>query len=253
MPTSPKVVVVDDERASAAVVAKLFGSLGCQVTPCTRPERAVELALTGAFDVVSLDLSMPKLDGFQVLTLIRSHEHTRRLPSVPVVTVTGRVSHEDRAVALAAGFAAHLCKPLALGELRVALARCLVLRDELHRTRYTVDREAVRAYVLDTLAASPDGDFATTAGLALTVVRQGHRAIERSLLLALQGRQQAAREQVLELVRAARALGAERLGRDLLDLCAHLAGGGELLDTAAVLARAELDRVVFTVLEQIPR
>ena len=51
-------------------------------------------------DVVSVDIKMPRLDGFEVLSLIRSHEHSRRAPSVPVIAITGNVSIEDKAQAI---------------------------------------------------------------------------------------------------------------------------------------------------------
>lgn len=250
---SPKVIVVDDEASSAAVVAKLLQRLDCEVTLCTRPERAVDAALSGEIDVVSLDLTMPGLDGHQVLALIRSHEHSRRLPSVPVITVTGRVSTIDKADALAGGFAAHLGKPVLLEALRHALARALTLRSELHRTRYTMDHEAVDRHVNDILDRSPDGDVRTTAGLALTLARQGIGALHRSLLLALEGQAGAARQPLLDFARSVRPLGARHLDSCLLQMADHTGGDREVLATATVLARAELDRVIFTIREQVLR
>jgi CheY-like chemotaxis protein len=73
-----RAVVVDDDAASARAIALLLEQAGCRVGVCTDAEAAIELALETGVDLVSLDLKMPRLDGYEVLSLIRSHEHTRR-------------------------------------------------------------------------------------------------------------------------------------------------------------------------------
>lgn len=247
----PRTIIVDDDAASAAVVARLLGSLGCETIVCTAPEEAVLLALDDGVDLVSLDLTMPGLDGYQVLTLIRSHELSRRVPSVPVVTITGRVTPVDKADALALGFAAHLAKPIALEDLREALARALLLRGDLQRTRYTADREAIEDSARTLVAQTAGRPLEVVAGLALAVEQQGRDLLRRLLLLALSGNAQAAREPLGRLVDLARAIGASGLQAccEAIDAQVGLAGSG--LDTAAALARAELDRVLYTLRELV--
>ena len=249
----PRAIVVDDEASSASVVAKLLQHEHCEVTVCTDPAAALEPALSGRVDLVSLDLSMPHLDGYQLLTLIRSHEHSRRLPSVPVITVTGRVTPEEKADALARGFAAHLGKPVMLEGLQCALARALTLRDELHRTRYTEDREAIETSLDPVLEPGSAASLPTLAGLALALEQQGYRSLYQALLSAHVQQPDAARAALRELARLAQTFGVARLCTCLDEMGEHLASGGDVLDTAAVLARAELDRVIFTLREQVRR
>lgn len=249
---TPTVIVVDDDIASASVLARLLRRLGCEVTACTDAQAALPLALAGDVDLVSLDLTMPGLDGYQVLTLIRSHEHSRRAPSVPVITVTGRVTPEDRADALADGFAAHLGKPVMLDALRGALARALTLRSDLQRTRYTVDHLSIEDCMQQLRGGSAGDSLRSAAGMALAIEQQGRRALQRALRLAFGGHSEAAREPLADLARLAQALGAVRLQGCLDELSACLdAVDDGLLETAAVLARAELDRVIFTLREQV--
>ena len=170
----PIVLVVDDDVASTVVLAKLLERLGCEVLVRADAESAVELALCGRVDVVSLDISMPHLDGYQMLALVRSHEHSRRLPSVPLIAVTGRVAPADKAHALAHGFAAHLGKPVLLVELRQALTRALTLRSELQRTRYSVDQADLVANLGELDHAGRGDELRTVAGLALAL-EQGSR------------------------------------------------------------------------------
>ncbi|MBX3600502.1 MAG: response regulator [Rubrivivax sp.] len=249
---TPRVIVVDDDFASASVLAKLLRRLGCEVTACTDPEAALPLALGGDIDLVSLDLTMPGLDGYQTLTLIRSHEHSRRAPSVPVITVTGRVTADDRADALADGFAAHLGKPVLLEALRGAMARALTLRSELHRTRYTADRASIEDCLQQLHPGAAGDQLRTAAGMALAVEQQGRLTLQRTLRLALGGQPESAQAPLQELSRLANALGARRLRGDLDVLADQLGRADEqALETAAVLARAELDRVIFTLREQV--
>lgn len=248
---STRAVVVDDDPPSAAVVSRLLQRLDCVVDVCVRPEHAVECVLSGDVDLVSLDISMPELDGYQVLCLIRSHEHSRRLPSVPVITVTGRVDPVDRAEALAAGFAAHLGKPVMLEGLRTALARALLLRSELHRTRYSVDFESIQDSFRQVARGSREDQLKTAAGMALVLEHRGHAALKAALNAALVGDGSSGGDQLAELARMVRSFGAHQLAWNLGELADHLEQAGELMATAAVLARAELDRVIYTLREQV--
>lgn len=247
-----KVIVVDDDRASASVLTKLLRLLDCEVTPCTDAQNGLALALDGDVDLVSLDLTMPRLDGYQVLTLIRSHEHSRRAPSVPVITVTGRVTPEDRADALAGGFAAHLGKPVLLDALEVAIARASRLRSDLHRTRYTVDRALIEECLQRMGQGCPADSLQTAAGMALAIEQKGRWALQQALRRAFGGDPRAAREPLAELSRLVLAIGANRLQGSLDELAERLGAADDVaIETSAVLARAELDRVVFTLREQV--
>lgn len=249
---TPKVIVIDDDATSASVLAKLLRRLGCDVTACTDARHALPLALGVAVDLVSLDLTMPELDGHQALSLIRSHEHSTRSASVPVIAVTGRVTPDDRADALANGFAAHLGKPVMLHDLRAALARALTLRSDLHRTRYTDDRERIEAAMRGFRDRAGTGGLHAAAGLALAIEQQGRATLQRALRLAFAGHADAARAPIVEYAHVAELLGAKRLGVGLNQVLDHLQDDEpSALETAAVLARAELDRVVYTLREQV--
>lgn len=247
---SPKAVVVDDDAASAAVIAKLLARAGCDVSVCTDAEQAVSMALGGDIDFVSLDLTMPALDGYQVLSLLRSHEHTRRLPSLPVITITGKVSAEDRAASLAAGFAAHLGKPVLLAELKQALDVALTLRGELYRTRYSVDQARIEERLRAMLARADASRMGSVAGLALAVEQQGSDVLIQSLSDAYAGNTERAVDGVEPLVTLAETIGAAHLAGLSRAFAAALLAAPPTFERAAVLARAELDRVVFTLREQ---
>jgi len=245
------VVVVDDDLASATATARLLAKVGCHARICTDAPSAVALAIEDEVDLVGLDLGMPALDGYEVLMLIRSHEQTRRSPSVPVVAITGRVSAQDRAQALAAGFAAHLAKPVVLADLKTTVGRALMLRGGLLRTRYSADRDALAARAAALAGTGVANRVGAIAALAAAVELRGEELLGELLRAAYAGDPVRAQAAAVRLAAFARDLGALRL-QQLAGACAKaLAQGGDALDTAAVLARAEVDRVVYTLREQV--
>jgi CheY-like chemotaxis protein len=247
-----RVIVVDDEPASAAALAGLLRHLRCEVTSFTGAARALPSMLAPDVDLVCLDLRMPGLDGRQALTLIRSHEYSARSPSVPVIAVSGRVTSDDRAQALADGFAAFLAKPVLVARLRVVLGRAMLLRDHLQRTRYTVDRHRLEERLGALQRAGTLPALQAAAGLALAFEQEGRTTLLQALQGAHAGDLASTRRVLLAFAATSENLGALKLAATLR-IAADWFEQGSQDDgvTAAVMARAELDRVVFTLREQV--
>ncbi|MBP0590332.1 PAS domain S-box protein [Paraburkholderia sp. LEh10] len=119
-----KVMVVDDNVDSADSMATLVQALGHEAHTVYDGAAAIELAQTLQPDLVLLDLSMPKMTGFDALPHIR---HALVSPGAVIAAMTGLGTSEDRARTEAAGFDLHLTKPVGLPELesvlRIAVAR----------------------------------------------------------------------------------------------------------------------------------
>lgn len=248
-----RAIVVDDDLGSASMLTKLLEHAGCSASVCTQPEEAVPLALDHDVDLMTLDLSMPRMDGFQVLRLLRSHEHTRRLPNLPVIAVTGQTAHLERAVTIASGFAAHLDKPVLLGSLHLALHVALSMREEQHRARYSVDLRAIQQRVKEIAAYRDDREqrLMAVAGLALAFEQRGPELLERTLIAA-HGGQLAQSNTYLDQIRLlARTVAAARLSRHCDALYASLQLGYRAFEPEAAALRVELDRVVFTLRESV--
>lgn len=246
-----KAVVVDDDDASARAVGVLLEQAGCRVAVCTDAEAAIEMALEPGVDLVSLDLRMPRLDGYEVLALIRSHEHTRRAPSVPVVAITGSVTGDDKARALASGFAGHLGKPIAADDLGALLGSVAALRGGLYRTRYTVDLAAITGRLEHVLGAARGDAAQAAAGIALALEQQGTELLHRMLASAYGHGLDAAAAAARRLADVGSAIGAGHFASLCASFEAALAGESLDFERPAVLARAELDRVVFTLRERV--
>ena len=78
------------------------------------------------FDAIVMDLGLPGKSGFQVATEFRALP----LRHVPLIALSGFGREPDRAAALAAGFDAHLVKPVALAELARVIEAQLALRQQ---------------------------------------------------------------------------------------------------------------------------
>ncbi len=244
-------LAVDDDPSSVSAIGRLLEQAGCRVSLCTEPESAVAIALDPEVDLVSLDIKMPRMDGFEVLSLIRSHEYSRRTPSVPVIAITGNVTSEDKAQAIAAGFAAHLGKPVLLDDLLLALRNVKALRADLYRTRYSVDQESITVRLDPLLSGTRSEAARAVAGLALAMEQQGAELLRRMLESAYRGDREAAAEAAARLADVGAAIGAEHFASLCGSFIEALANGGLPFERQAVLARAELDRVVFTLRERV--
>lgn len=122
---SARIAVVDDDPLSRSMQAHLVSLLGHRAIVETDPERAIERALAGEFDLVLLDLGMPGLNGFEALRRLRQREGVEKRAPVPVIAVTGYTSEPDRLRCLMAGFADHVSKPIHAEAFEAALRRAL--------------------------------------------------------------------------------------------------------------------------------
>ena len=119
-PPGRRVLVVDDNVDAATTLAQLVELLGHASVVVHDGLQAIEAARRAAFDIVLLDLGMPRLDGI---------ETARRLRTVPggetlyIAAVTGWGQDADRARTRDAGFDLHLVKPVDIEVLTQLLER----------------------------------------------------------------------------------------------------------------------------------
>jgi two-component system, OmpR family, KDP operon response regulator KdpE len=117
--TKARILVVDDERAIRRFLRTSLAVFGYEIDEAVDGQEAINLAATHHPDLVILDLSLPDMDGVDVLKRIREWS------TIPVIILTVRESENDKIVALDAGADDYLTKPFGVGELtariRVAL------------------------------------------------------------------------------------------------------------------------------------
>ncbi|TCL43402.1 response regulator transcription factor [Harryflintia acetispora] len=114
-----RILAVEDERDLLDVTAKRLEAQGYSVDRCTDGQEALDYAESAQYDLILLDIMLPKMDGLSVLRRLRGQGNR-----TPVLLLTARDSIEDRVQGLDGGADDYLTKPFAFEEL---LARVRVL------------------------------------------------------------------------------------------------------------------------------
>lgn len=106
--SSPRILIADDEPALLRLLEFVLGRRGYIIQGVTNGNAAVEVLKNESPDLAILDVMMPGLDGYEVLTFIRETAH---LEGLPVVMLTARAQLDDIQLGLSLGADAYLAKP----------------------------------------------------------------------------------------------------------------------------------------------
>ena len=136
-----RILVVEDDRHLAGVVKQGLAEEGYSVDSVYDGEEGQYMAETTHYDLIVLDIILPKKDGIIVCQELRAKQ-----VSTPILMLTARDSVEDRVKGLDSGADDYLTKPFAFGEL-LARVRALLRRDMSLKT----PRLRVGDLVMDTL------------------------------------------------------------------------------------------------------
>lgn len=110
MPNKKTVLCIDDNAANLRLLEGMFKMRShLQVLSAATPEEGLELAISHHPDLILLDISMPRLDGYEVLSRLRQHA---TLTHTPIVAVTAKAQLLDRMKGLALGFNDYVTKPI---------------------------------------------------------------------------------------------------------------------------------------------
>ena len=107
-----RILIAEDEKSLNRILVKQFTKLGYSVDSCYDGESVFLYTANADYDVIILDIMMPKKDGFQVLReMIDSGDST------PVIFLTARTEIEDRVAGLDLGANDYVVKPFSFEEL----------------------------------------------------------------------------------------------------------------------------------------
>src|SRR3954469_5464682 len=135
-----RILLIEDEKKTAAYLAKGFGEAGFQVTTASDGESGLDVALARAFDLFIIDIMLPKRDGWSIVATLK-----RREIRTPILLLTARDSVRDRVKGLELGADDYLVKPFAFSEL-MARVRSLLRRAPNHQQ----ERLRIRDLDIDT-------------------------------------------------------------------------------------------------------
>jgi PAS domain S-box-containing protein len=103
------VLLVEDARDTLEMLRVVFGARGYHTTACETAEEALRIAESTRFDIIVSDIGLPRIDGYELIRRLRRMPHFR---AVPALALTGYAAPKDAESALAAGFDAHVPKPI---------------------------------------------------------------------------------------------------------------------------------------------
>ena len=115
----PRILVVDDERVMVKGIKFNLENEGYQVDTGSDGEEAVDKARVGQYDLIILDLMMPKIDGLQACMKIREFSN------VPVIMLTAKSEDTDKIIGFECGADDYITKPFNILELKARIRALL--------------------------------------------------------------------------------------------------------------------------------
>lgn len=207
--TAGLVLVVEDNRNISEMIGEYLEGRGFEVDYASDGLDGYRLAAENSYDVLVLDLMLPRLDGMEVCKKLR----TEARKSTPVLMLTARDTLDDKLLGFDAGVDDYLVKPFALQEVEVRLqALC---RRGRQRDDAGLFRCGALAYDAAARRASLNGVALSLPPKALRVlaelVRQPGRVFSRrELEIAVWGQEQASSDNLRSVLHTLRkALGAD--------------------------------------------
>lgn len=177
-----RILVVEDEEHLSRFIEKGLRKAGFEAVVAADGMSALEHATGGGFDLVVLDVGLPRMDGFTVLKLLRGMDI-----DVPVIMCTARDSAQDKVAGLEGGADDYLAKPYTFAEL---LARIrLRLRDHGNGNSTLQTRLERGDLVLDsvarevTVAGGPVSLSAREFALLRTLMEHAGQVLSRDQLI----------------------------------------------------------------------
>lgn len=123
----PLVLIAEDHDDTRALLKTMLVNRGIDVLEASSGEDAVEAVVRERPDLILMDSSLPRLDGFEATRLIRC---IGSLKQVPIVFLSGFSGRKHRELAFAAGGSEYLVKPLDLNLLTTVLTRFTTVKAE---------------------------------------------------------------------------------------------------------------------------
>ncbi len=110
-----KILIVDDDPIVVRTLSRVFEKLGGhQVSSASDGEEALQEIKRDSFDLIILDLQLPKVTGEEVCRQIKKNEKTK---NIPIIMVSGKCREVDRIIGRVIGADYYMPKPCAISEL----------------------------------------------------------------------------------------------------------------------------------------
>lgn len=127
-PASLHALIVEDHHEVAESLRRVLEKMGVGATVANDGDAALKVISTRHFDLIVVDILLPRVNGFEVFRAIRQQPHLREVPVMVVSCVTDA---EAQAQATAMGAVHYLCKPFEMFEFQAQVER--ILKPQLMR------------------------------------------------------------------------------------------------------------------------
>jgi DNA-binding response OmpR family regulator len=108
LPSATRILVVDDDPSLIVLLSRMLVRIGVPPQTAQTGKEALELLYAGHYDLLILDLMLPDIDGFEILSRIRNDP---RFDSMPVLILSAIADPDGISKGLALGADGYLTKP----------------------------------------------------------------------------------------------------------------------------------------------
>jgi CheY-like chemotaxis protein len=108
-PRRQKILLVEDNEDNRIIYSTVLRHVGYDVVEAEDGEQALAVARSSSPDLILMDISIPKLDGWDVTTRLRGEPG---MQDIPIIALTAHALPDDRLRAAKVGFSAYLAKPV---------------------------------------------------------------------------------------------------------------------------------------------
>jgi signal transduction histidine kinase len=134
MPTSPRILVTDDEQATLTTLSANLEEMGYRVATASNGREALGLIRKRGFNIVIADIKLPDISGLEILETAKELN-----PETAVIMITGHASLETAVDAINEGAYAYILKPVSMSELETTLNNALREQRLLSENRELVE------------------------------------------------------------------------------------------------------------------
>ena len=182
MSLAPKILVADDDQALSRTLSWILKDSGYEVVTVPGGEGVMDHLLTDPFDLLLLDIMMPKVDGLQILERVKAEPE---LADLPVLMISSMQPEEATVKSLGMGASDFIAKPFRVRELLARVKAHLRVGRELNQARAEADSHTEMVDILQEVTASlkPDEIYQ----ILVRRVAHGLRISKCSIIIANPG------------------------------------------------------------------
>ena len=165
-----RILIVEDERDIAEILKYNVEKQGYEAEVANDGEKGLALGLSGTFDLILLDVMLPKVDGFEICRRVRSRLET------PIIMLTAREEENDKILGLDLGADDYMTKPFSLGEL-ISRIKANIRRYSGETVVRTVGAEDDGKIVLDELEIDTNAYSVKKNGEEISLSKQQYELL----------------------------------------------------------------------------